>query len=153
MVSYSVGNCNLVVQLLGVGQIERQLGLMSNEYRPAKRMTWAARVIGLVAAAFLLAMLIGAGIGELLTEESEPITIEGLSLVVLAVIALAGCIISWWRQRLAGIVLILAAIGLGIHIGFFAGRNHFLAWSMVGLPYLVAGVLLLISLRLSTKTQ
>ena len=153
MVSYSGGNSNLVVQLLGVGQVEGQLVLRSNEYHPAKRMRWAARVIGLVAAAFLLAMLIGASIGELLAEESEPITIEGVSLVVLAVIALAGCIISWQRQRLAGTVLILAAIGLGIHIGFFAGRNHFLAWSMVGLPYLVAGVLLLISLRLSTETQ
>ena len=153
MVSYSVGSSNLVIQLLGVGQIERQPVLMSNEYRPAKRMRWAARIIGLVAAVFLLAMLIGAGIGELLAEESEPITIEGLSLVVLAVIALAGCIMSWWRQRAAGIMLILAAIGLGIHIGFFAGRNHFLAWSMVGFPYFVAGVLLLVSLRLSTKTQ
>jgi len=126
--------------------------LESKQYRLAKRMRWAGRIIGLVAAGFLLIMLIGAGIAELLAEGLEPFTIEGILLVVLAGIALAGCIVSWWRERLASILLILASVGLGIHIGIVAGRNHFLAWSMVGLPYLVAGVLLFASWRLSRKT-
>jgi len=97
-------------------------------------------------------MLIGAGIAELLAEGLEPFTIEGILLVVLAGIALAGAIVSWWRERLAGILLVLAAVGLGIHIGIVAGRNHFLVWLMVGLPYLVAGALLFTSWRLSRET-
>ena len=124
----------------------------SEQYRLAKRMRWAARVIGLVAAGFLLTMLIGAAIAEVLTEISEPITIEGILLGILGAIALAGCIVSWWRERLAGILLILTAVGLGIHISICAGRNHFIAWLIVGFPYLVAGGLLLTSWRLSRKT-
>jgi len=126
--------------------------LESKQYRLAKRMRWAARVIGLLAAGFLLTMLIGAAIAEVLTEISEPITIEGILLGILGAIALAGCIVSWWRKRLAGILLILTAVGLGIHIGICAGHNHFLVWSMLGFPYIVAGGLLLTSWRLSRKT-
>ncbi len=126
--------------------------LESKQERLAKRMRWAARVIGLLAAGFLLTMLIGAAIAEVLTEISEPITIEGILLGILGAIALAGCIISWWWERLAGILLVFTAVGLGIHIGICAGRNHFLAWLMVGFPYLVAGGLFLTSWRLSRKT-
>ena len=72
-------------------------------------MRWAGRVIGLVAAGFFLAMLIGAAIAEALTEGLEPITIEGILLGVLVAIALAGGIVSWWRERLAGILLVLTA--------------------------------------------
>ncbi|HEY92454.1 MAG TPA: hypothetical protein G4O17_01745 [Dehalococcoidia bacterium] len=128
--------------------------LESKQYHLTKRMRWAGRVIGLLAAGFLLTMLIGTAIAEVLTEGWEPITtdIEGVLLGVLGIIALAGCIASWWRDRLAGILLILTAAGLGIHIGLCAGRNHFLAWLMMGFPYLAAGVLLLTAWRLSRKT-
>ena len=124
----------------------------SKQYRLATRMRWAARVIGLAAAGFFLTMLIGSAIAEVLTEGLEPITIEGVLLGILGVIALAGCIVSWWRERLAGILLALTALGLGIHIGVCAGRNHMLVWSIVGLPYLVAAVLLFNSWWLLRKT-
>ena len=126
--------------------------LESKKYRLAKGVRWAGRIIGLLAAGFFLTMLIGAAIAEVLTEVSEPITIEGVLLGIVGVIALAGCIVSWWRERLAGILLVSTAIGLGIHIGICAGHNHFLAWLMVGFPYLVAGGLLLTSWWLSRKT-
>jgi len=115
-------------------------------------MRWAARVIGLLAAGFFLAMLIGSAVAEVLTEGLEPITIEGILIGVLGALGLAGCIVSWWRERLAGILLVLTAAGFGIHIGLCAGHNHFLAWLMVGFPYLVAAVLLFYSWRLSRKT-
>ena len=107
--------------------------LESKRYRLAKRMRWAARVIGLVAAAFLVTMLISSAIAEALTEGLEPITIEGILLGVLGVIALAGVIVSWWREQLVAILLVFTALGLGIHIGVFAGRNHMLVWSVSGL--------------------
>ena len=120
---------------------------MSKQDRLAKRMRWAARVIGLIAAVFLVTMLIGAAV----VEGVEPVDIAGITLGLLATVALVGCISSWWWERLAAILLISTAIGFAIHIGIFAGRNHFLAWSMVGLPYLIAGVLLFASRRLSTR--
>ena len=122
------------------------------QYCLAKGMRWAARIIGLVAAVFLVTMLIGATVAEVLAEGLEPMTIEGILLGVLGAVALAGCIVSWRREQLAGILLVLASVGLGIHIGVCAGRNHFLAWLMVGFPYLLAGGLLLTSWRLARKT-
>ena len=41
-------------------------------------------------------------------------------------------------------LLLLASIGIGIHIGFSAGRNHFLAWLIVGLPFLITAALLFV---------
>jgi len=127
----------------------------SNQHRLAKRMRWAARVIGLLAAGFILAMLIGSTVAEVLAEGWKPINADivvGILIGVLGAIGLAGCIMSWWRERLASILLVLTAAGFGIHIGLCAGRNHFLAWLMVGFPYLIASVLLFNSWLLSKKT-
>ena len=130
--------------------------LGSKQYRLAKRMRWAARIIGLLAAGFILAMLIGSTVAEVLTgawkTTSQTDIIQGSLIGVLGAIGLGGSIVSWWRERLASILLVLTAAGFGIHIGLCAGRNHFLAWLMVGFPYLIASVLLFISWQLSKKT-
>jgi len=130
--------------------------LESKKHRLAKRMRWAARIIGLLAAVFCLFMLIGEAVDGILTgawkTTSQTDLIQGSLIGVLGAIALAGCIVSWWRERLAAILLVLTAVGFGIHIGLCAGRNHFLAWLMVGFPYLIAGVLLFVAWRLSQKT-
>jgi len=128
--------------------------LESKQYRLAKRMRWAARVIGLLAAGVCLLMLIGSTVAEVLAEGWKPINADivvGILIGVLGAIGLAGCIMSWWRERLASILLVLTAIGFGVHIGLFAGRNHFLVWLMIGLPYLIASVLLFNSWQLSKK--
>ena len=115
--------------------------------RFAKPMRWAARAIALVGAIYFMVVLIGSAINE----GVGPITIEGATIAVLGLVALVGCVASWWRERLAGILLIGTAVGLGIHIGICAGQHHLLVWSVTGLPYLVAGLLLLGSLRLSRQ--
>ena len=128
--------------------------LESKQYRLAKRMRWAARIIGLLAAGVCLFMLIGSSVAVVLTEGWKPINADivvGILIGVLGAIGLAGCIVSWWRERLASILLVLTAIGFGVHIGLFAGRNHFLVWLMMGLPYLIASVLLFNSWQLSKK--
>ena len=127
----------------------------SNQHRLAKRMRWAARIIGLLAAGFCLLMLIGSTVAEVLTgawaTTSQTDIIQGSLIGVLGAIGLAGCIVSWWRERLASLLLFLTAVGFGIHIGLFAGRNHFLVWLMMGFPYLIASVLLFNSWQLSRK--
>ena len=119
----------------------------SGRHRLAKPMRRTARAIALVGATYFLVMLIGSAINDGI----GPITVEGATMAVLGLLALAGCVASWWRERLAGILLIGTAVGLGIHIGICAGRYHLLVWSVMGLPYLVAGLLLLGSLRLSRQ--
>ena len=128
----------------------------SKQHRLAKLMRWVARVIGLLAAALILTMVIASAIAEVLTEgwgaTNQAEMIQGALIGVLGALGLSGCIVSWWRQRLASILLVLTAVGFAIHIGIVAGHGHFLTWSIMGLPYLIAGVLFYISWRLSTKT-
>ncbi|HEX73731.1 MAG TPA: hypothetical protein G4N93_01070 [Dehalococcoidia bacterium] len=110
-------------------------------------MRWTARVIESIAAVFFVGMLIASAVSEGI----EPITTESSTLVLLRALAAASCIASWWRDITAGTLLVLTSIGLGIHIGYFAGYNHVVAWSIIGLPYLVAGIIILSSWRLSRR--
>lgn len=122
-----------------------------NEHRLAKRMRWAGRVIALILTVFGATMLIGEAVGEFLSQGSVTTSVEGSTLVLIGLVALAGCVLSWWQDLLSGILLVATSVGLGVHIGICAGRNHLMAWSILGLPYLVAGVLLLYAWRLSRQ--
>ncbi|MCD6453654.1 MAG: hypothetical protein J7K77_05165 [Dehalococcoidales bacterium] len=120
------------------------------------RIRLAARIIGFGITGFGGTMLIGEAVGEfqrggwaVITEASP--TDPGVLLVVIGGVALAGCIVSWWREQLAGILLVSVAAAIGAHIGAFAGSHHLLVWTMVGLPYLVAGILFLNCWRLSRQ--
>jgi len=115
-------------------------------------MRRTGRIIGMIAAGFFLVIMVGEAVGESLSEDEGIIEAAGILLAALSTVALVACIISWWRVRLAGILLVLVSIALGIHIGFYAGSNHFLAWLMVGFPYLIAGGLILASLWLERET-
>jgi len=118
----------------------------------ARRMRRTGRIIGMIAAGFFLVIMVGEAVGESLSEGEGIIETAGVLLAALSAVALVACIISWWRIRLAGILLVLVSIALGIHIGIYAGSNHFLAWLMVGFPYFVAGGLILISLWLERES-
>ena len=121
----------------------------------AGRMRLVARIIGFGVIGFGGGMLIGEAIGEFLREGwaviAEPIPLELIIAVVIGAVALAGCILSWRRERLAGILLVSSAAAMGIHVSIFITRNQMLLWLILGLPYLVAGVLFLNAWRLSRK--
>jgi hypothetical protein len=141
----------------------------TGQQRLAKGLRWAARIIALPVSAFGAMMVVGEGIQSVLTEGFGPInsalTWGGSFMVLSMVTALAGCIISWWRVRLAGILLVLTFFGL-ITAGVLAGGpvdlpERFslpviltnMGWaSIMGSPFLVAGVLFLLSWWLSSKT-
>lgn len=117
----------------------------------ARRMKRTGRIIGMIAAGFFLVFLVGEAVGESFSEGEGIIEAAGILIAALSAVALVACLISWWRERLAGILLVLVSIALGIHIAIYAGHNHFLAWLMVGFPYLVAGGLILGSLWIERK--
>ncbi len=124
--------------------------------RIAKRTRWAARIIGLIFIAFFLLMLIGETITSIQAEGFE-FEVESLLVVVPLLIALAGYIISWWRERVGGSLLILVSIVFGILPPIAAQPSWSTSealqgWLILGLPFLVAGVLFLISSWLSRKT-
>jgi len=116
------------------------MGLMieNGQNRRTKRMRLAARIIALGSAGFFLVALAAGAFAE-----DEPTTMEGILLIIIVVVALAGGILSWWRERLAGILLLVAALAMGAHIAIYAERNQILVWLALGLPYLIAGGLFL----------
>jgi len=123
----------------------------SKQYHLAKWMRWAARAIGLLISVFFLSIFFGEAIAEGWETTTKADMVAGILIGVLGIIGLTGCIVSWWREQLAAILLALTAVGFGIHIGIYAGRNHFLAWLMIGFPYLVAAMLLFFSWLISRK--
>jgi hypothetical protein len=121
----------------------------------AERLRLAGRIIGFGMAGFFLFFFIGESAMEVaatgLVAFTAALTIEGILLGVITGVALAGCILSFWRVRASGIMLVAVAGALAAHIAVFAARNHLLALSMLGLPYLIAGILFLNSWRLSQE--
>jgi hypothetical protein len=93
-------------------------------------------------------MLIGSAVNEFHEGFGHP-ELAGVILAVIGIVALVGMILSFRQERTASILLIACSAALGVHIANYAGRNHALAWTAVGLPFLVTGLLFLNAWRLS----
>jgi CHASE2 domain-containing sensor protein len=98
------------------------------------------------------AMLIGEAVIAFRKGEFVPPELAGILLVVIGLVALAGLILSWRWEKLAGIMLVAVAAAMGAHIATYASRNYALAWATIGLPFLVSGVLFLNAWRLSRES-
>ena len=128
----------------------------TKQQRIQKRIRWAARIIGLLIIAFFLMFLIGETVMSTQAEGLK-FDVESLFIVVPAVIALAGYIVSWWREQVGGSLLILVSIAFGILPSISAQPSWSVlqalqGWLMLGSPFLITGVLFLISSWLSRKT-
>jgi len=118
-----------------------------------KRMKLAARIIGLLASGGLVIVFIMSGVAEIMDRGWGTISedMQGIILAVLSILALAGCILSWWREQLAGIILIVIAIALGSYGGAIAGRHNIIVGLMLCIPLLISGVLFILSARIPRK--
>ena len=149
--------------------LDRELMSSIKQQSVVKGMRWAARIIGLPVTFFGLVMGVGEAVQSFLREGFGPINLVflGGSLIVLSmVVAAAGCIISWWRVRLGGALLVSTFFML-IAAGILAGgpidypERFSLPFiianvgkaSIMGSPFLVAGVLFVIAGWLSTKAS
>ena len=124
---------------------------METKRQSAGRLRLAARIIGFGMTGFGGAMLIGEAVSGFLAGGFVRPELAGILLVVIGVVALMGLVLSWRNEQLAGIMLVSVAAALGVHIAVYASRNYALAWVMVGLPYLVSGVLFLSAWRISRE--
>src|SRR5512136_1372385 len=80
----------------------------SNRERLAKVMRRVARVIGLGGTLWYFMNLFVAFAFTAFANYPYVYSRVGILLVATAVIALAGCIVSWWREWLAGLLLIIS---------------------------------------------
>jgi len=125
----------------------------SERYRLARRLKLAGRGIGFGATGFFLTFLIGETAMEFEVEGMAAISAVVIIMSVLGGMALAGCILSWGRERLGGILLIVSAVlgGVGIPPLNPLIPHDVRVWLIIYLPYLVAGVLFLNSWRISRE--
>jgi hypothetical protein len=123
-----------------------------------EKVKWAARIITLFIAAFYLIMWIQNLI--FMQNGGFKFDVDNLLVVVPPVFALSGCIVSWWRERIGGSLLILASVMYGILL-YISTQQHQLLWSMpalllnwlmLGSVFLIAGILFTVLSRLSNET-
>ena len=122
-----------------------------------EKVRWATRVITLVIA--LSYLIVGIKVVMSIQNEGFKFIIDNLLVVVPSVIALSGCIVSWWQERVGSSLLILASVVYGILL-YISNLQHqylwpmltlFLSWIIPGSIFLIAGILLIVLSRLSRK--
>ncbi|MEA3314014.1 MAG: hypothetical protein U9Q18_06535 [Caldisericota bacterium] len=87
------------------------------------------------------------------TTGNNPPGIEGTILAVLVVIGITGIVIAWRKEKIGGTIVTIAAISLCVFAFVAAGRMKIFAVLVAGGPFLVSGILFLISSRSSKKAE
>lgn len=75
----------------------------------------------------------------------EPWTLESTLLTALVLANVVGVALACWKGRIGGTVLVVAGIALCVFAYVSAGHNKGVAVLVSGAPFLLAGVLLLVS--------
>jgi hypothetical protein len=86
----------------------------------------------------------------------EEFGITHTAMIVVILIGLAGIILSWKRPEASGYLLIANSIVIGIAICTLWTETwdvSLYCWLMVGLPYLVAGILQIAACSISPESQ
>lgn len=120
---------------------------MSPRLRLFRGLILAARIVGFTAIGVGAAFIINEVIRQFISRGWVMMPFEIIWLTLILTMAIAGCVLSWRRIRLAGILLIVSGVAMGVDIAIVAGRNQ-LVWLVVGLPFIVTGLLFLKSWRL-----
>jgi uncharacterized integral membrane protein len=119
---------------------------------------WVARIVGLIVLVIFVVFLIGNTVDTL--QQANKFDIESLYIIVPIVLALIAYILTWWYKIIGGSILILVSIIFAILLSTATRINTeltsdfhaVLGWLMLGLPFLVVGILFLISAYFDRKT-
>ena len=125
---------------------------MADKQKLVRWLRLAGRGIGFTMVGVGGTALVAGAVGEYLAGGLVQPELVGVLLAVIGAAALAGMILTFYRERVGGIILVSVAAALGAHIANFAARGQAQVWSMVGLPFLVAGGLFLNAWRISRET-
>jgi hypothetical protein len=112
-----------------------------------KRLILVARIVGFSAVITGTALIIREVAGQLASGGAGMTPPRLAWLITILAMAIAGCVLSWRRLRLAGILLIVSGIAAGVDAAVIAGRNQ-LILLVLGLPFIITGLLFLKSRRL-----
>lgn len=120
---------------------------------------WVARIIGLIILVLFLMVLIGETVTSI-QDEGFKFDAESLYIILPVLVAITAYILSWWYKTIGGSLLIAVSIIFGV-LPSISARQHqtewsisqaLLGWLILGLPFLITGILFLISAYLDRKT-
>ena len=112
-----------------------------------RRLRWAGRIVGLIiAVTWVISILI-----SVIADWGTPIILEGIILGILVAVNVASVIVSWWFPKIGGILLIIFGTAFFIFGYVTAGHNKIFAALISGFPFLVAGILFVLSWWRSQK--
>jgi heme/copper-type cytochrome/quinol oxidase subunit 2 len=60
--------------------------------------------------------------------------------------------IAWWKEGVGGIMLVVLSVAFGTFVCVEATRNQALAWFISGGPFLIVGILFLVTWQRAKKT-
>ena len=110
--------------------------------RRGNRLRWTARIIGTLLAGFWLFAGIASGIAE---PAPWPLPWESMVMAALMIVSVAGVLIAWWREGIGGAVLVTVGVAHCVNALIQAGHNRLLAVLISGVPFIVVGILFLVS--------
>jgi hypothetical protein len=114
--------------------------------RRTRWIRWIARGLGTLLAGFWLF------IGSLLaTLGSEPWTPESAVMATLIIASALAVLVAWWREGIGAILVIVAGVAHCVFAFVASGRNTLFAVFISGVPFLLVGVLFLVSWRQSER--
>jgi len=115
--------------------------------KTTKVIHWTARILGSISGAFWVLALTLSTIVEYKkgVEPTPEAKLEGTILGFLVTIVVIGVIIAWFREGIGGFITAIGAVALSIFAYISAGHNKIFAVLTSGIPFLIAGILSLIS--------
>lgn len=125
-----------------------------NQIRLAKGMRWTGRIVASISVIWFLTVVIVAISVATRRPFDIPFTfnLETTTFIGLELVGLAGLILTWRKEVVASGLLIIASVGLGINMFVDYQPSDFLAWTVIGLPYLIGSILIVGSRRLPNKS-
>ncbi|NIS81173.1 MAG: hypothetical protein GTO14_13430 [Anaerolineales bacterium] len=103
-------------------------------------MRWFGLVIGSLAVGFWMFIVIGSMI-----QGPGPLDTESTILTLLILLSTFSVIVAWWHVRLGGRLVLASGLAHAIFALIISSQNQLLAASVSGGPFILSGILLLLS--------
>jgi hypothetical protein len=119
-----------------------------------RREPWKPRILrrfGRLLAAVLALFYVLTLIGEGVAEGFEVPDVETAAVVTVFSYAALSTVVAWLNDRVGGAMLVVAGVALVVLVATTAGRNHAIAATVIGGPFLLAGAALLWAVALEDQ--
>ncbi len=126
-------------------------------HKASTTMRWITRGIALLVTILFLFWYTIFGVGSIVVDLHGAITSDIIPGIALGILVLTGYILSWWRERIGGVLFILVSVGVAVTAVANLSQHLPAGWSVLqsahglvrgwlqlGLPLLITGILFLI---------